>query len=258
VIRKPLQEKGLGIEPGFRWRGGEISRIEGFSDAVFAFAVTLLVISLEPFKTFSELETGMLGFVGFGISFLMLMLVWNYHYRFFRRYGLNDAPVMVLNTLLLFLLLFYVYPLKFLFNMLGLGILSLFTTVPDIGSDVITSSQWPELMIIYSLGFMAVHIIFVLFYLHAYRRREQLALNPLEVARTVMSAQSFLILAGIGLLSILIAWTRIFGPASSATWAGLVYMLIMPALTVHGALVGPRYRHLEEQYAGKPGAESTT
>ncbi len=28
---------------GFRWRGTEISRIEGLSDAVFAFAVTLLV-----------------------------------------------------------------------------------------------------------------------------------------------------------------------------------------------------------------------
>ena len=27
-----------------RWRGREISRVEGFSDAVFAFAVTLLVV----------------------------------------------------------------------------------------------------------------------------------------------------------------------------------------------------------------------
>ena len=34
--------------PGtFRWRGGEIARIEGLSDAVFAFAVTLLIVSLE-------------------------------------------------------------------------------------------------------------------------------------------------------------------------------------------------------------------
>jgi hypothetical protein len=34
-------------EPHFRWRGGEITRLEGFTDAVFAFAVTLLVYSLN-------------------------------------------------------------------------------------------------------------------------------------------------------------------------------------------------------------------
>ena len=43
AFRERLAEKGVARQDGFRWRGGEISRIEGFSDAVFAFAVTLLV-----------------------------------------------------------------------------------------------------------------------------------------------------------------------------------------------------------------------
>jgi hypothetical protein len=40
-------------EPHFRWRGGEITRLESFTDAVFslchnfAFAITLLVVSLK-------------------------------------------------------------------------------------------------------------------------------------------------------------------------------------------------------------------
>jgi len=39
--RAALAEKGWGEETGFRWRGGaEISRLEGFSDTVFAFALT--------------------------------------------------------------------------------------------------------------------------------------------------------------------------------------------------------------------------
>jgi len=38
----------------FRWRGGEITRLEGFTDAVFAFAVTLLVVSLEVPHTFEN------------------------------------------------------------------------------------------------------------------------------------------------------------------------------------------------------------
>ena len=55
MIRQPLVAKGFGSGGGFRWRGLEMHRIEGFSDAVLAFAVTLLVVSLEVPHTFGEL-----------------------------------------------------------------------------------------------------------------------------------------------------------------------------------------------------------
>src|SRR3954465_14550365 len=102
-------------EPFFRWRGGgEIARIEGLSDAVFAFAVTLLVVSLEVPKTFNELSELMHGFLPFAISFTLLMQVWLEQNRYFRRYNLQDSLSTVLNWILLFVVLFYVYPLKFL------------------------------------------------------------------------------------------------------------------------------------------------
>ena len=46
MLRERLIRREAG-EEGFSWRGEEVSRIESFSDAVFAFAVTLLVVSLE-------------------------------------------------------------------------------------------------------------------------------------------------------------------------------------------------------------------
>src|SRR3954462_11461140 len=97
-------------EPHFRWRGGEITRLEGFTDAVFAFAVTLLVVSLEVPHTFEELLGTMKGFVAFAACFAILILIWHAHVKFFRRYGLQDAWTVFLNSSLLFVVLLYVYP----------------------------------------------------------------------------------------------------------------------------------------------------
>src|ERR1043166_3748070 len=116
MIREKLIEKGVGDPNKFRWRSHEISRIEGLSDAVFAFAVTLLVVSLEVPKTFADLMTAMRGFGVFAICFTLLFVVWFNQYKFFRRYGLTDNFTVVLNGLLLFVVLFYVYPLKFVFT----------------------------------------------------------------------------------------------------------------------------------------------
>ena len=116
MLRKHLISGQTSGEPGFHWRGAEVTRLEGFTDAVFAFAVTLLVVSLEVPKTLPELFVAMHGFLAFGVCFALLANVWYQHYRFFRRYALENPWVVFLNCVLLFFVLFYVYPLKFLFT----------------------------------------------------------------------------------------------------------------------------------------------
>ena len=84
---------------------------------MFAFAVTLLVVSLEVPHTFDELWLAMRQFFAFAICFALLFQVWWRHFNFFRRYGLEDAPTIALTGILLFVVLFYVYPLKFVFTL---------------------------------------------------------------------------------------------------------------------------------------------
>src|SRR4030095_260475 len=88
-------------EEHFRWRGTEVSRVEGFTDAVFAFAVTLLVVALEVAHTFEGLMDVVRGFPAFVICFALLMSFWNGHYRFHRRYGLEGTFTRVMTMAIL-------------------------------------------------------------------------------------------------------------------------------------------------------------
>jgi uncharacterized membrane protein len=232
VVRERLVRRRVG-EEDFRWRGEEISRLEGFSDAVFAFAVTLLVVSLEVPDTFEELLATMRGFLAFAICFYLLLIVWYDHYKYFRRYGLNDTPTLWLNSALLFITLMYVYPLKFLFTLLMSELFGFAET------ESIELSQFPLLMVIYGAGFVAVQLVFVLMYLRAYRWRAALELDALELSVTREEIQSFLLNVAVGLLSMAIA---IIGGVGALAWAGYAYLLLFPLQTINGRVMGSRRR----------------
>lgn len=246
MIREKLIEKDIGRGGEFRWRGHEISRIEGLSDAVFAFAITLLVVSLEVPKTFTELAETMHGFGAFLISFLLLFAVWFTQYKFFRRYGLRDTTTVVLNGALLFVVLFYVYPLKFLFSFLidrftgGHGEVRL--PNGNVVGMIENYDQLASLMVIFNLGYLAVFGVFVLLFWHAYRKREALELNELERFDTRESIQESALNCGIAILSLLII---IVGGAARAGFAGMAYMLTPVVMTLNGKLMGKRRKRLE-------------
>ena len=180
MFRKSAAKKIQNNNQNFRLRGHEVKRIETFSDAVFAFAVTLLIVSLEVPKNFEELMVTMRGFFAFGVSFLFLMFIWHEQNIYFRRYGLDDNITILLNSILIFLVLFYVYPLKFLFTLIfnneiyGEGHSPL----------VIANDQTPKLMTIYGAGFGIIYLLFFFMYKHALRKKETLQLTPIEIFDT--------------------------------------------------------------------------
>ena len=226
--------------------------MEGLSDAVFAFAITLLVVSLEVPKTFSELAEAMHGFGAFLISFLLLFAVWFNQYKFFRRYGLQDTTTIVLNAALLFVVLFYVYPLKFLFTFLvdrftgGHGEVRL--PNGNVVGMIESNDQMASLMTIFNLGYLAVFGVFVLLFWHAYRRREALELNELERFDTRESIQESALNCAIAIFSLLIV--AIGGPAR-AGFAGMAYMLTPIVMTVNGKTMGRRRKKLQQRIEGQ-------
>lgn len=235
----------LDPEPGFHWRGGEISRLEAFSDAVFAFAVTLLVVSLEVPRTFEEMMDVIRGFPAFAICFSMLLLVWYNHAKFFRRYGMQDPVVQALNGVLLFVVLFYVYPLKFLFTML-VALMSNGATWPHAHpvQDPLSQHDVPTLMAIYGLGYAAVFTIFACMHLLAYKRRARLELNELEMMKTRRSVLDHSAMAAFGILSTVLALVL---PVRLSGLAGWVYMFIGPYHAVAGGILGKKERLLRQK-----------
>jgi uncharacterized membrane protein len=226
----------------------EISRIEAFSDVVFGFSLTLLVVSLEVPRTFTQLLADMRGFVPFAICFALLAQVWWLHHNFFRRYGLDDATTAVLNFILLFVVLFYTYPLKFLFTGLFNQVIGN-SEIHESGGKAVTwiqADQAPMLMAIYGLGYAAVFFIFVLLYRNALRLRDQLELTELEVfdTKTSMVESGFHVFIGV-----LCAGAAAAVPPSLGGLTGFLYFLIPVGMTVIGSRRGAARRRLQSALA---------
>lgn len=220
-------------------RGREVNRLETFSDGVFAFSATLLVVSLEVPKTFPELASELKGFIAFGVSFAALVLIWSVHNAFFRRYGLHDRMTIIFNSCLLFVVLFYVYPLKFVV----VGLVNSFLHLDPEAVTLNTIDELAQLFMLYSGGFVAVFLCIAALYLHAYHKRFDMNLNESEVQEALFHFRHYSIFVIVGLISVLTALLHLglrFG------LPGFIYMLLGPLCYFHAINT---YRHKKENKA---------
>jgi hypothetical protein len=210
--------------------------------------VTLLVVALEGPHTFDGLMDTVRALPAFIICFTLLMFFWTAHFRYHRRYGLEDAFSRVMTMAILVLVLFFVYPLKFLFTMLTVMWFRLnMMDAPSLHG----SEQWRMLFVIYGVGFAAVWGLYGLLYGHALKLRKQLALTKAEILQTHSDLAQNFVYVGVCTLSVVLALTLPYGGIGDSL-PGLTYFLLAPLQTACGFWYGRKLRALVRASKASP------
>ena len=236
---RDLKDQLVGLDPNFRYRGLNQTRIETFSDAVFAVAFTLVVLSSAVPETFSELRKSIHDIIPSFICIVLIVVIWYQHYVYYLRYGLQNTKTVTINTFLLFLLLIYVYPLKFLARFLVELYGGLIFGRPDnfmnnFGGEM-NSENMTLLMTAYGAGATLIFMSMTWLYREAYKKREELELNEYETFSTKVSLWQNLLMSTIPFLSTIVAFLHPFGYGSlNFAIAGFIYMLYPPVMITFG------------------------
>lgn len=224
---------------GFRLRGMEMTRTETFTDAAFAFALTLLVVSIDRVPaSYDELLVAVQGIPAFGLSCMLLFLFWHGHWSWSRRYGLEDFPSIVLSFTLVFVVLCYVYPMRYVTS-----IFMAWVTGGRIsgGAQIESLEELYGIFAIYSIGFTAMCLVMILLHLRAWWVRNGLELNDVERFLTRAEMGNWSILAAVGTVATLLG---LFAPPRVWTVPGWAYIVLPIVMPLYGYLVGRKHARI--------------
>lgn len=251
MIRQALTQNIT--ETDFRLRGKEPGRLENFSDAIFALAITLLLISTSPPTNFEQVKRFAYELIPFLACITLIMLIWYEHFQFYLRYGLRNSRMLVLNTLFLAIVLFYVYPLKFLTKIIILfpiGYLLGDQILLNDLKNMIRAQDMGQLMIIYGFGATCVFLVLRQMYSYALSKADELGLSELEKFDTRISMRTNFLMALVPMvsvvLSIIFVNSWLAGPL-----AGFVYFLYTPIMFAHGRKADKKRKALIEELKNK-------
>lgn len=242
ILMRELKNQLVGLDPRFNYRGLNQTRIETFSDAVFAVAFTLVVLSSSVPETFEGLRKSIDEIIPSFICIVLIVVIWYQHYVFFLRYGLQNVGTVVINTFLAFLVLIYVYPLKFLARFL----VELYTSLifgtrinfEESFGEPVTGENMTLLMTAYGAGATLIFVSMAWLYRHAYRKRSDMDLSDYETFSTKVSIWQNLLMGSIPFFSTVIAFFHPFGEGVvNFTVAGFIYMLYPPVMITFGQIM---------------------
>lgn len=203
---------------GFFDRGSEVTRLEAFVDATFAFTLSILVIGGNDMPTsIAALLASMKKIPAFAASFILLIRFWRAHASWSRRFGLDDSRSQNLSLLLIFLVLIFVYPLQMVFAsffaLLSNGALPHGFVISDMHSLRV-------LFACFALAFASMACVIVLLYRHALQQAVHIGLDAFELLAARLIMRDWQIVVLVCLLSLVLAATLPEQLKNSA-WIGL-------------------------------------
>jgi uncharacterized membrane protein len=223
---------------GFRLRGMEMTRLETFIDAAFAFAISMLVIAAQQIPdNIQALLAAFKNVPTFICSIAVLGIYWRGHWLWSRRYGLEDGVSILISWIMIVTILIFIYPLKAIFgamwNLLSNG------QVGHPFSLHTTEAQARTIFAIYALGLIAISTEILLLNLRAWQLREPLRLNARERLMTLGELTGWSIPVSVGIVSLLLSFIL---PIQEIAWCGWVYFLMAIVLRVHKFLHNRRLK----------------
>lgn len=193
-------------------------RLEAFSDGVFALAATLLVVTLEVPTDYDELLEALGQFPAFGLAFTALVSLWTGHRQFFARHPLGDGWTVLINSVLLFIVLVYVYPLKLLAEVLANRFL--WTSTDEI--EAMNAAEIRGLYLIFGAAVAATSIAMAGLYLRAWQTRTE---RRLGLDAGYEAATNGLAYLGIALLAV--AGLGIAAADLGLSWGLPIWLLVI-------------------------------
>ncbi|NBQ72259.1 MAG: DUF1211 domain-containing protein [Gammaproteobacteria bacterium] len=187
-VMKPLSREFIDScrrEEGRIIRGDNMTRIETFVDAAFAFAFTMLVISIDEIpKSPPELFELSRDIPAFVFSALIIGAVWLAHAKWSRTFGLQDSITVYLSLALVILMLVFVYPIKLMMQATVLYI-SLKYGIQVFDNGLFDDVGWADgtvagLFVYVAVGLISLGSIIIAFYQNALRYGKELHITAYE------------------------------------------------------------------------------
>lgn len=226
----------------FRVRGEATTRLETFVDAAFAFALTMLVISVDDVpRSYDEFTDALRTIPAFIASFFQVVMFWLGHRNWSQRYGLEDRVAITLSLILVCGILVIVFPLRVVFG----AAFGYFSEGLLPYPFPVEWAQMRQVFVIYGSGFCVMCSLIALLYMHALCRKKWLNLDAAEILVTRSKIVFWLIPAGAGLGGLLMA---LFVSEELIILAGLIYCLLFILLPAH-AVIERRYLRKLDQTA---------
>jgi len=162
----------------------------------------------------------------------LLFIIWNKQGRFLRAIEYIDGRVKFLTACFLFLILFFVFPLKYLFT-LSVELLLGTAFSNNAFSASMDSNNIAYLLQMFALGIGSIYLLLGCMYVYSYKQKDILGLR-IALPQLKLEVAHYLFVVMVAALSLLLS---LWVPANWLYSAGVVYLLLLPGRRLLGRLV---------------------